>query len=156
MTRREIDKIVADHQTSAPVQIISMARAMGMRVFRTSGWPDNISGSITKEDGIYMIRSNADHSLVRRRFTIAHEIAHFVLHRDLIGDGVRDDALYRSHLGDVLERQANKYAATLLMPWSLVKQCMDEGAASISRLAKQLNVSKSAMSIRLGVPFDED
>lgn len=154
MTRKEIDRIIEEHQTSAPVQIISMARAMNMKVFKTRGWPDNICGSITQEDEIYVIRANADHPKTRRRFTIAHEIAHFVLHRDLIGDGVQDDALYRSHLGSNLERQANSFAADLLMPWALVERCMKQGADSIQRLARELQVSKAAMSIRLGIPFE--
>ena len=154
MRRNDIDRIIEKHQTSAPVQIISMAHAMNMKVFETQGWPDNICGSITQEDGIYVIRANANHAKTRRRFTIAHEIAHFVLHRDLIGDGVQDDALYRSHLGSNLERQANSFAADLLMPWALVERCMKQGADSIQRLAQELQVSKAAMSIRLGIPFE--
>src|SRR3546814_4029407 len=46
----------------------------------------------------FAIYVNGSHPRVRRRFSIAHEIAHFALHRNLIGDGVTDDAMYRSNL----------------------------------------------------------
>jgi Zn-dependent peptidase ImmA (M78 family) len=30
----------------------------------------------------------------RQRFTLAHEIAHYVLHRDLVENGIVDDTMY--------------------------------------------------------------
>src|SRR3546814_3235070 len=59
----------------------------------------------------FAIYVNGSHPRVRRRFSIAHEIAHFALHRNLIGDGVTDDAMYRSNLSSAVEVQANRMAA---------------------------------------------
>lgn len=50
-----------------------------------------------------------------KRFTIAHEIAHLLLHRPILREGVTDDVLYRSpHLGGTQETEANKMAADIL------------------------------------------
>ena len=151
----EIDKIVQEHQKSAPVKIFDLARTMGIKVRKSSSLGDEISGLIRKNsDGSYTIITNADHPITRRRFTVAHEIAHFALHRDLVGNGVADDALYRSGLSGSLERQANNYAANLLMPWHLINNAVEEGANSIEELAEKLKVSRTAMSIRLGIPWE--
>ena len=155
MNRQEIDKIVAGHQKISPVPVISIAKDMRMRVFRVNGgWTDDISGSITKENDAYIIHVNASHPETRRRFTIAHEIAHFVLHRELIGNGIEDDAMYRSLLSNRREREANEYASELLMPWNLINIAIEGGANTIKDLATEFNVSKYAMSIRLGIPYE--
>jgi len=76
-----------------------------------------------------------------------------VLHDTLIGDGISDDGLYRSGLRNTMEAQANQYAADILMPWDLVNRTIRKGVDDIKDLPKTLNVSGSAMSIRLGVPY---
>src|SRR4051794_4100177 len=100
-------EIIRKHQKSAPVQMIPIAEALGLNVYRVTSWPQETSGMITRDPERggtcgFAIYVNAKHSEVRRRFTIAHEIAHFVLHRHLIGDGITEDALYRSGLSDAV------------------------------------------------------
>lgn len=150
--------IVNSMLSVAPVQTVPLARMLGLEVYHTDAWTDDISGMILKskdfggESG-YAIYVNAKHHVSRRRFTTAHEIAHYVLHEDQIGDGITDDALYRSELSGPIEAQANRYAADILMPWTLINQAMDSGLKSVADLAAHFQVSKSAMSIRLGVPY---
>jgi hypothetical protein len=91
MMLREQMAIIRHHQDEPPVQVVPIARDLGLEVYRASGWSENLSGMIIKDEGTgsgYAIFVNADHHEVRRRFTIAHEIAHFILHRELIGDGI--------------------------------------------------------------------
>ena len=155
MTQLEIEKAVERHKKECPVKIVDLARYLRIDVKRTSQWDENVSGAIVKDSsGKYTIWTNAKHHQNRRRFTVAHEIAHFVLHRDAIGDGIKDDALFRSTLGGLIESQANRYAAELLMPMKHIKNCIKEGASSIVELAASMRVSKTAMSIRLGVPWE--
>lgn len=97
----------------------------------------------------FAIYVNAKHSEVRRRFTIAHEIAHFVLHRDLISDGITEDALYRSGLSDAVEREANGLAAEILMPRHLVRSYVASGTRNAAELAEIFEVSQQAMEYRL-------
>lgn len=102
--------------------------------------------------GGFDIFVNAGHPEVRRRFTIAHEIAHVVLHPHLIGDGITDDALLRSGLSNAVEAQANKLAADILMPREKLNEFLVKGISSVSTLADAFNVSVQAMAIRLGIP----
>lgn len=148
-------EIIRRHQTQAPVKLVPIAEGLGVDVFSVkSGWPDEISGKIERHGSKYKIYVNANHSKKRARFTVAHELAHFILHRDEIGDGIVDDALYRSKLGGRKEVEANKLAADILMPWHLIEQALKENPQDIEELAKKFDVSNSAMSIRLGVPYE--
>lgn len=75
-------EIIRANQSELPVSVTRIAREFGIRVFKSSGWPDKLSGLIRKNHGKYEIFVNGQHPLARRRFTIAHELAHFILHRD--------------------------------------------------------------------------
>lgn len=151
--------IIAGFQKIAPVQVVPIATQLGLKVYTVNNWDDEISGMIVRDEkrggkSGFAIYVNGKHPEVRRRFTMAHEVAHFVLHRSLIGDGIQDDALYRSKLSSAIEAEANRYAADILMPWSLLNQEMANGNNSVAELARAFNVSKSSMSIRLGVPYE--
>lgn len=150
--QRQIDEIVSRYKRSIPVKVVKLGRELGLEVRTTSRWNDQVSGGIVRKGNTYTIWTNKKHPIHRRRFTIAHEIGHFVLHRDFIGDGVHDDALFRSSLGGSLETEANKFAADLLMPKIAVFQEIAKGASTIEELAEIFQVSNAAMSIRLGVP----
>ncbi len=151
MTKEE-EKIIRRFQKKAPIRIFSLTRALGLEIYKHE-FPDNISGCIEREDdGSYVIFTNEYHSLNRRRFTVAHELAHYLLHRGLIENGVVDDTLFRSNLSGSLEREANNYAAELLMPGHLILETIEEGIDSIKELADKFQVSEAAMSIRTGIP----
>ena len=151
--------VIRNHQDRPPVPTVPVANELGLEVFKTrpGAWSTNISGLLRKspdDPASFHIYVNGDHHLNRRRFTIAHEIAHFVLHRDLIGDGIAEDALYRSGLSNKVEAEANRFAAGILMPWHLLDPEIEKGITDIGELAGIFRVSRSAMSIRLGVPFE--
>jgi hypothetical protein len=147
-------EVIRKHQKSAPVQTIPIAEALGLSCYRASDWPATTSGMIVRDaqrggDSGFAIFVNANHSEVRRRFTIAHEVAHFVLHRDLIGDGITEDALYRSGLSDAVEREANGLAAEILMPRHLIRTWFAKGLHDPAELANMFEVSRQAMEYRL-------
>ncbi len=159
ITILDFNDVLKRHQKEAPVQTVPIANEIGIDVYKTLEWPNDLSGMIQKSEEYagesgYAIFVNASHPETRRRFTIAHEISHFVLHRNLIGDGIKDDALYRSGLSSAVEAGANRLAADILMPWRLINSAIDKGIDRIDALAVHFNVSKSAMSIRLGVPYE--
>lgn len=155
MITRRAQQVIRRHQAKPPVDVTAIARELGLEVYAEDGLSDDVSGLLTKDDKGYFIVVNRGHHLNRRRFTIAHEIAHFLLHRDEIGDGVEDSTLYRSHLSGRQETQANRLAAEILMPWRLISHLVRQNPhSSVEFLAQELKVSKSAMAIRLGVPTD--
>lgn len=144
----------------APVDVRSLARSIGVRIVEAR-LPENISGairSLNSENTEYEILVNSNHAEVRKRFTIAHEIGHYLFHRDLLGRGVGDTRAYRAegtdypnpHITWREERQANTFAANVLMPDALVSQYRRLGATP-SYLASKFNVSEQAMTIRLGL-----
>lgn len=121
--------------------------------------PKEISGLIEVYGGGYRIVVNSTHSRNRRRFTAAHELGHFVYHREIIGDGIVDDAAYRSerigqYAGTKIlreyETQANRFAATILMPSVWLDRMQAEGIP-VPEMARRLQVSDEALRIRLGI-----
>ncbi len=156
-TYNENMDVVRNHQNPDFVDVQTLAEELGMKV-HFSEQKDNISGAIIKSEKLggskgYACFVNKNHSEKRQRFTIAHEIAHFILHRDIIGDGITDNGLLRSNLSDDKEVAANKLAADIIMPWHLISHALKNGCEN-NELANALKVSNSAMSIRLETPFE--
>lgn len=147
-------EILARFQEEFPIKVGSVAKELGVTV-KISTLPAGISGEIREIDGAIVIKVNRHDSKERQRFTIAHEISHFLLHKDKIGDGIIDDVLYRSCLTDELEAQANRLAADIVMPWTLIKRSLDRINAEkleqkIEIIANEAEVSVIAMKIRFG------
>jgi Zn-dependent peptidase ImmA (M78 family) len=132
-----------------PIDPVKIASAAGISVYGRGGWDDfnyPFSGYYKKLNGQPSIEYNVTEPPVRQRFTVAHEIGHFALGHE---DAPRDSGNFQSS-GDVREQQANKFAAELLMPASLVTQYYHSGVAnSVEALASIFGVSKDAMGYRL-------
>jgi hypothetical protein len=154
MTTEEHNTILR-YQRSAPVDITALTTEFGLSVYEKDDLPDGVSGMICRDasadsPGGYSIHVNASDAYTRQRFTIAHELAHYLLHRDKIGDGITDDALYRSDkMTTQDEYAANNKAADLLMPRRLVMKCLSEGTSGAETLAHIFEVSVPAMQVRL-------
>lgn len=135
-----------------PVKVGALAGALGLRVVLAT-LPMNISGLIQPaEDGGFVIKVNRFEPKERQRFTIAHEIAHFILHRDKLQAGLVDSVLYRSKLSSRLEAEANRLAADIIMPKEAVIAAMQEmqgGDEGVDALAQRFQVSRQAMEIRV-------
>lgn len=149
----EEQEIVRDAQNDIPVRLSEVARRLGLTV-RSSTLPAGISGEIRPARGSFEIKVNRHDSKGRQRFTVAHELAHYLLHRDQIGQGVTDDALYRSSLSDAREAEANRLAAEILMPLPAVRAALEAYGGPIEErsasLAQLFGVSEVAFDIRLG------
>lgn len=147
-------RFIVEFTNSPPVKIVGLSKSLGLKVFRANSWHVNQSGLIRKsKDGkSYQIVVNAKHPRERKRFTIAHELAHWILHRDMIGDGISEDILYRSGLPLRIEIQANRLAAEILMPQKLVDVHWKDPSLDVTSMAAIFEVSEQAMAIKLGVP----
>lgn len=145
-------EIILEAQRELPVRVGDIARKLGLPV-KASTLPAGISGEIRPAGGSFEIKVNRHESRGRQRFTVAHELAHFLLHREHIGAGVSDDALYRSSLSDAREAEANRLAAQILMPRERIRAAFAETTGPIEERIKALSeifgVSEAAMSIRL-------
>lgn len=147
--------IVEERLREKPVRLGMLAKELGINV-KLSALGRGLSGLIESRDGSYTIKINRHETRERQRFTLAHEIAHFLLHREVIdSDGeIRDNVLYRSGQPERLEYEANRLAADLIMPIDRVQSDLATlgvpvSDAVIERLAQEWQVSKAAMEIRL-------
>jgi Zn-dependent peptidase ImmA (M78 family) len=151
-------EIVKRYISVHPVKVGELAEELGLSVVRAP-LPPNISGliqpSATSRSG-FEIKVNKYETSERQRFTVAHEIAHYLLHRSDIGAGVVDSIMYRSSLTSRKETEANKLAADITMPAAAIalelkkrNGVRDDDVASA--LAGVFRVSLPAMKVRLGI-----
>lgn len=169
MVSRELSRVDANRRAvlekyldEYPVKLGNIARELGVSI-RVASMPTGTSGQIKLEDGLYVVRVNRNEARERQRFTIAHELAHFLLHRTIIDtsvDGITDNVLYRSGAPEQIEFEANRLAADIVMPMALIRKDLRERfggivtAATIESLANRFEVSKAAMEIRLSTLVD--
>lgn len=131
-----------------PFLVEELARSLGVRVVHEP-MDQEMSGFLERRADGWVAGINSYHHRVRQRFTLAHEIAHFVLHRDQ-QDEFRDQTFARRKSApSVMERQADDFAARLLMPDSEVRAAIDKGMRNLNDLALQFEVSSLAMRFRL-------
>lgn len=145
-----------------PIRVEDIAKSLGIKVL-AYGFEDDISGVLVIDKESATIGYNQTESRVRRRFTIAHELGHFILHKDE-SDMFMDKqykALFRSpgftypEKTQKLEQEANKFAACLLMPEKLLRNEIEKmefdlhSEDDIKQLAKIFDVSATSMSFRL-------
>lgn len=149
--------ILANGQYSVPVDVIDIARKHEIDI-RYQSLETSVSGVLVVKDGRPTIGINQTHHPNRQRFTIAHELGHYLLHRDI--STVFVDAVYHrddeSSEGTKLQEiEANAFAAELLIPETMVREqfghqpIADVDDALIRRLAARFEVSAQALTIRL-------
>ncbi|MBS1303039.1 ImmA/IrrE family metallo-endopeptidase [Loktanella sp. SALINAS62] len=149
-------RVLQELSGEGPVPVGGIARALGIEV-KVSALGPGKSGMIQRSGNTYVIKLNRFESAERQRFTLAHELAHFLLHRDIIDaspEGITDNVLYRSGAPEVVEYEANALAADILMPRDQVRSKFLEiggriSDAAISACAEYFRVSKGAMEVRL-------
>lgn len=149
-----IQEVVRSFTSNPPTNIIGLANALGVAVLFAYLGTD--AGEIARDirhGGFsgYCIRVNEKDAHVRQRYTIGHEIAHFLLHRDRVQNRLRDDKMYRSGQAASIERDADALAADLLMPRRIIGDLRKAGLNRVEDLAAKFDVSLEAMEIRLGV-----
>lgn len=156
--RVSVDKVkmVLPSLRVVPVPAGKIAQDLGIEVVSKTMLSD-VSGSIRCTNGAFVITVNNTDVPVRQRFTVAHEIAHFLLHRDVIDeDGIEDTILFRSKLSDRIEAEANRLAASILLPWDTVLAwCQSEFGCSplpqmIDIISKKFKVSRYSVAYRFG------
>jgi hypothetical protein len=128
--RTEAATLLAEHEIDAPpVDVCSLAKEIGLQIERRR---------LGEQDGELRgkrIIVNADHSRVRQRFTIAHEIGHARLHTA------------HGHVTSI-EREANAFAGALLVPAEWLRSAVNADP-DFERLRLRFDVSRDVLSIAL-------
>jgi Zn-dependent peptidase ImmA (M78 family) len=145
-----------------PVPVERIAKSMGV-IVQYAPFDDELSGMAFLKEGVPVIGVNSNHHPNRQRYTIAHELAHICLHLGELEAAVHVDQgsinslrrdLVSAEGTDPLEREANVFAAELLMPKKLLAGALDERMLDLDddrliALAKRFKVSLMALQYRL-------
>lgn len=135
-----------------PVAVDKIAQMLGLDV-RFSPGDDDVSGALIRKGKELIIGVNSSHHPNRQRFTIAHEIGHFMLHKALQIHVDEDFCINRDGSNNRDEIEANRFASELLIPVEFIEAdilrfpIIDDTVVSI--LANSYKVSIQAMKIRL-------
>jgi Zn-dependent peptidase ImmA (M78 family) len=130
-----------------PVSLRDVVSALNLEVVRVAGEPFASEAALEQVGDGHQIVLRGATSEQRRRFTIAHEIGHFVLHPQRLAperDGDPGNASWQRQ-----EREADQFAAELLMPEDLVREAVVVHGPDAARLADRFGVSRAAMQARL-------
>jgi Zn-dependent peptidase ImmA (M78 family) len=141
LAKRESQKLLTDFGIDAPpIPLNDIVSANGLNIvysdFSVLPQGNEIAGFIDFETkNIYV---NKDDTPNRKRFTIAHELGHYIMHPDLIKDDAEYNVLLRHVLSDKNyspeEKEANCFAANLLVPDSLLKRYRDASNSIVSTI----------------------
>jgi len=159
------DKLLNDNNIlKAPVDINRIAKKLGIKIVKLKFANDKISGllKLKSKSGKPVIAVNEGHHINRQRFTIAHEIGHYLLHNinDLHVDSgavyFRDEK--SAQATNIKEIQANQFASELLMPRNIIihdlKKVIEKNNNNIEdsllELSEAYGVSQQAMLIKIG------
>lgn len=147
--------------TNPPVDVYGLARTLSAQVVHTHMNHD-LSGMLIREGNSLTIGLNSRQAPQRQRFTLAHELGHLRLHRgrplivdSLVRVNMRDSA--SATATDREEIEANRFAASLLMPEHMVRAAVASATAdrqmapmALQReLGRLFQVSAEAMGYRL-------
>lgn len=110
---------------------------------------EDISGRIYRTADQYFIEANCRHVINRRRFTVAHELGHYCLHKEFLDShGMILERSTRSFVIRDKEIEADNFAAELLMPQVHFVKKHDE-LKSIASLSQYFLVSTLAIDMRI-------
>jgi Zn-dependent peptidase ImmA (M78 family) len=159
-----VRKILSDCQVDAPpIDVLKIAKNYNAKV-QFGVLPDDISGFVYSKGDQLVIGVNVKHPPVRQRFTIAHELGHYLLNH-LRNDVVHVDRNFSFRFRDAEsgkgefkdEIYANAFAASLLMPHKFLEKDLARSkpldyiqSNHVARLAQKYKVSTQALTIRLG------
>ena len=164
LIQRKVEEILSRAAINEPpVNLLTIAESLKLKIVSDYKPPESdVSGCLIRKDGQGIIGINPSQSESRKRFTIAHEIGHFILHT---GEEIHLDRAqsfrvnFRDSKSSVAvypdEMEANFFAAELLMPTEFVSrdiQTMDlapEDDSMLQELAERYQVSIQALTYRL-------
>lgn len=164
--RHMVEELLARFNISnGAVPVEAIAHELGIEI-KLDKVDDDLSGFIVRDrlGKKAIIGANKSHHPHRQRFTIAHELGHFLLHEGYtvhldenlgaLRVNLRNSESARGE--DTDEKEANLFAAELLMPAAFLRADLHEkdldllaDNAFIERLAKKYKVSSQALTFRL-------
>ena len=145
--------------TSLPIDISNIIKEENIDV-EYRNLSDELSGLLIIQGNSKLIGVEKTHHSVRQRFTLAHELGHFVLHNEVSSVFVDVQLFKRKSEGyssreERMEQEANDFAASILMPDYFVRREVEKlnrdlhDDDTVYKLADIFKVSSAAMTYRL-------
>ncbi|MBN3239837.1 ImmA/IrrE family metallo-endopeptidase [Pectobacterium versatile] len=130
-----------------PLDVTELTKKLGIQM-RMEPMEGEESGCLKKDKlGKWIMIINSLQHPHRQRFTIAHELGHFIKHT-IIKESFVDTTFFRNEESNPMEHEANKFAAELLMPKDLFVSYIENISQQVNDLAKHFQVSSMAVRIR--------
>ena len=162
---KSIELLKKENLFKTPINVEELAQKLSIEVIEED-LDKNISGFLMVKNNNSIAVINSRHHKNRKRFTLAHEIGHFVLHKrkdeellfmeeSLTYFRSKNNLEKISESEKKIEREANLFAAELLMPKVLVSKTIEEKCLDIDNeydftdLATIFKVSEVTLAIRL-------
>ena len=157
-----VEKLLADNGiTEAPIPLRRIAKSCDDLHIVKDSLDGDLSGFLYRDKNRAVIGVNTKHALVRQNFTIAHELGHYLLHEQ---EQLHVDHEFRVRLRndvssqgtDEAEREANFFAASILMPKRFIEKDIEQedyvdllDDEFLPNLAHKYGVSTQALINRL-------
>lgn len=161
LAREKANNILSMYQINeAPIDVEFIAKQLGFEV-HPFDFPNEISAAIKIIGSLKVIGVNNKHPKTRQRFSVAHELGHYLSGHEEFDEEKRafvDPS--KKYLSPQFkqEEEADEFAAELLMPEPLLNQDVLENHLDLSELAEKYEVSEQAMTIQLvnlKLPFNQ-
>ncbi len=157
--KAEAHKILEKHGTALPIDVDRIIAEHNIDI-RFQPMEEAVSGMLVIKGKRATIGINDTHHPNRQRFTLAHELGHYLLHRGWTQVFVDASTMYfRDGLTaegiDRMEIEANAFAAELLMPENVLRDVVRHQSLdafddrAVQSLAVEFGVSVRALTIRL-------
>ncbi len=152
----KVQKLFIEYKIKKPpIDVEKIANKLGIKIKYTSFDSDEVCGLLVRKGDEVILGVNQNHSTNRHRFSIAHEIGHYVLHmtKPIFIDGAFNRNQKSSTGTESEEIEANTFAAELLMPEHFlsgdIEKINEWDEHTIRNLADKYNVSVEALVYRL-------
>ncbi|MEW6772072.1 MAG: ImmA/IrrE family metallo-endopeptidase [Bacillota bacterium] len=145
MARAVATRFIATYKLVPPIDVERFCiEVAGLHVYYDE-MEDEFCAILRRD--LMAILVNQKHPRVRQRFSIAHELGHWYLHRDEAVMAERTATL--KTINKLLDEEANSFAAEFLMPSRFVRAQVRLGMVNLDTLARYFEVSREAMWYQL-------
>lgn len=155
-----INKAIALSEEKGYIDVTKLAKLYGIQVFLSTNESEDFNACIEYDNktGEYRILVNPTQPYERQRFSIAHELAHYILHKEKLDREGRLNRSPEDQVNKTEDNKADKLAAEILMPTVLVEKYSEENNISktqqitkeiIEKIASVFKVSKTVAAIKL-------
>lgn len=145
-------KVLAESKVKAPpVDLLQILTAHGIGYEEVEDFPDTVDALIVEDGSKVCAAVNANQHLHRRRFSLAHELGHYFMHREgMPEEPITIDNPPSDEIGSPTkspaETEADIFAGELLVPLTMLKPLVHKGIPELSRI---FLVSEQVISIAI-------